>query len=69
MSIPVPSATTPSSPATIWSACCPRAKDEDDEPFREKMRRLTAILREQMAEAHRLEEAIWKNLKELGYDR
>jgi type I restriction enzyme M protein len=31
------------------------------------MRRLTAQLREQHAEAQRLDEAIWKNLKELGY--
>jgi type I restriction enzyme M protein len=44
------------------------AEDEDDEPFDEKMQRLTAQLREQMAEARRLEEAIWRNLKELGYD-
>jgi type I restriction enzyme M protein len=42
-------------------------EDEDDEPFEEKMRRLTAQLREQMAEARRLEEAIWRNLEELGY--
>jgi type I restriction enzyme M protein len=44
-------------------------EDEDEEPFEEKMRRLTAQLREQMAEARRLEEAIWRkrNLKELGY--
>jgi type I restriction enzyme M protein len=44
-------------------------EDEDDEPFEEKMRRLTAQLREQMAEARRLEEAIWRNLEELGYGR
>ncbi len=43
-------------------------RDEDEEPFEEKMRRLTATLREQMAEARRLDEAIWKNLRELGYD-
>jgi type I restriction enzyme M protein len=42
-------------------------EDEDDEPFDEKMRRLTAQLRDQMAEARRLEEAIGRNLKELGY--
>jgi type I restriction enzyme M protein len=42
-------------------------EDEDDEPFEEKMRRLTAQLRDQMAEARRLEEAIWRNLTELGY--
>jgi type I restriction enzyme M protein len=42
-------------------------EDEDDEPFDEKMHRLTAELREQMAEARRLEEAIWRNLEELGH--
>lgn len=31
------------------------------------MRRLVATLREQQAEVRRLDEAIWKNLKELGY--
>jgi type I restriction enzyme M protein len=40
---------------------------DDGEPFEEKMRRLTAQLREQHAEARRLDEAIWNNLKELGY--
>jgi type I restriction enzyme M protein len=43
------------------------AQDDDAEPFDEKMRRLTAQLREQMAEARRLEEAIGRNLRELGY--
>ena len=42
-------------------------KDDDDEPFEEKMQRLVAQLREQQAEARRLDEAIWKNLEELGY--
>jgi type I restriction enzyme M protein len=31
------------------------------------MARLVAQLAEQQAEARRLDEAIWKNLKELGY--
>jgi len=31
------------------------------------MARLVAQLREQQAEARRLDEAIWKNLEELGY--
>jgi type I restriction enzyme M protein len=44
------------------------AQADDGDPFDEKMRRLTAQLREQHAEARRLDEAIWKNLKELGYD-
>ena len=43
------------------------AQEDDGEPFAEKMRRLTAQLREQQAEARRLDEAIWRNLKELGY--
>nr|WP_164921004.1 N-6 DNA methylase [Thermosynechococcus vestitus] len=43
-------------------------QEEDDEPFAEKMQRLVAKLREQQTEAARLDEAIWKSLKELGYD-
>jgi type I restriction enzyme M protein len=43
-------------------------QEEDDEPFEAKMARLVAQLAEQQAEARRLDEAIWKNLKELGYD-
>jgi type I restriction enzyme M protein len=44
------------------------AQADDGEPFAEKMRWLTAQLREQQAGARRLDEAIWRNLKELGYD-
>jgi type I restriction enzyme M protein len=44
-------------------------QEDDDEPFEEKMQRLVAQLREQQAEAARLDTAIAKNLKELGYDR
>jgi type I restriction enzyme M protein len=43
------------------------AAEEDAEPFDEKMRRLTATLREQQAEAVRLDVAIAANLQELGY--
>jgi type I restriction enzyme M protein len=43
------------------------AQADDGEPFEEKMRRLIAQLRAQHVEARRLDEAIWKNLKELGY--
>jgi type I restriction enzyme M protein len=43
------------------------AQADDGEPFEEKMARLVAQLREQQAEAARLDEAIAKNLKELGY--
>ena len=41
--------------------------DDDGEPFDEKMKRLTAKLEEQFAESARLEQAIKKNLKGLGY--
>ena len=43
--------------------------EEDDEPFEEKMARLTAQLRKQMEEAARLDKAIWANLEEIGYGR
>ncbi len=45
------------------------AAEEDAEPFEEKMRRLAATLRQQQAEAARLDAAIAANLRELGYDR
>lgn len=40
---------------------------DDDEPFAEKMQRLTATLSEQFAESATLETTIRSNLKELGY--
>ena len=43
------------------------AQAEDDEPFEDKMRRLTAQLRTQQAEAARLDAAIAHNLTELGF--
>ncbi len=43
------------------------AVEDDGEPFEEKMRRLIATLREQQAEAAKLDAAIAANLKELGY--
>jgi type I restriction enzyme M protein len=43
------------------------AQEDDGEPFEEKMKRLTAMLREQQAEAAKLDAAIAANLKELGY--
>ncbi|MEB2344894.1 MAG: class I SAM-dependent DNA methyltransferase [Deltaproteobacteria bacterium] len=43
------------------------AQGDDGEPFDEKMKRLTATLREQQAEAAKLDAAIAANLKELGY--
>jgi type I restriction enzyme M protein len=42
-------------------------REEDDEPFEEKMLRLTDQLYEQFAESRRLEAEIRKNLEELGY--
>jgi len=42
-------------------------QEDDDEPFEEKMQRLVAQLREQQAEAARLDAAIARNLQELGY--
>ena len=44
-------------------------QEEDDEPFGEKMARLVAELRQQQAEAAKLDAAITKNLKELGYGK
>jgi type I restriction enzyme M protein len=43
------------------------APEEDDEPFEEKMKRLTAQLRGQMAETRKLDAAIEASLRELGY--
>jgi len=40
---------------------------DDGEPFDEKMKRLTATLREQFAESERLEKVIRENLREIGY--
>ena len=42
-------------------------QEEDSEPFEEKMARLVAALREQQAEAARLDAAIAMNLQELGH--
>jgi type I restriction enzyme M protein len=41
--------------------------EEDEEPFEDKMKRLTATLRQQQAEAAKLDAAIVATLKELGY--
>ncbi len=45
------------------------AAEDDDEPFEEKMKRLTAKLEEQFGVSARLEEAIRKNLRGLEYGR
>ena len=41
--------------------------EDDGEPFEEKMERLTAELREQVAEGTRLNQLIWAKLEEIGY--
>ena len=41
--------------------------EDDDEPFEDKMQRLTHQLHEQFAESSRLEAAIRSNLEGLGY--
>jgi len=43
------------------------AQEDDGEPFEKKMTRLVAQLREQQAEAAKLDEAIARNLEGLGY--
>jgi len=43
------------------------AIEDDGEPFEEKMKRLTAELREQTEQGRKLDKAIARNLKELGY--
>ncbi|HET7613386.1 MAG TPA: class I SAM-dependent DNA methyltransferase [Gemmatimonadaceae bacterium] len=45
------------------------ALEDDGEPFDEKMQRLVGTLREQQAEAARLDRSIVARLAELGYDR
>ena len=42
-------------------------QEDDGEPFDQKMKRLTATLREQQAEAQRLDAAIEENLTRLGF--
>jgi len=43
------------------------AAEADAEPFEQKMKRLASILRGQMTEGRKLDEAIKKNLAGLGY--
>jgi type I restriction enzyme M protein len=42
--------------------------EDDGEPFDAKMKRLTGTLREQQGEARKLDDAIARNLEELGFD-
>jgi type I restriction enzyme M protein len=43
------------------------AQEDEGEPFDDKMKRLVRTLREQQAEAAKLDAAIAANLRELGY--
>jgi len=43
--------------------------EEDDEPFEQKMRRLTKELEEQFEESSKLERMIRENLKRLNYPK
>ena len=42
--------------------------EDDDEPFEDKMERLTQVLQEQFAESAKLEAEIKQNLRGLGYE-
>ncbi|GIV04130.1 MAG: hypothetical protein KatS3mg015_2960 [Fimbriimonadales bacterium] len=44
-------------------------QEDDGEPFENKMKRLTAELKQQQKEAARLDKLIWANLEDLGYGR
>jgi len=43
--------------------------EDDGEPFDEKMKRLTADLKKQMADGETLDRHIWRNLEELGFGK
>ncbi len=43
--------------------------EEDNEPFEEKMARLTAALREQTEKSAQLDRIIWANLENIGYGK
>ena len=45
-----------------------KAEEDDGEPIEQKMKRLTVTLREQIAEARKLDITINANLKELGFE-
>jgi len=44
-------------------------QEDEDEPFTEKMKRLTAELKKQMEESEKLDKLIWANLEDIGYGR
>lgn len=41
--------------------------EDDGEPFEDTIARFTAVLRDQTEQFARLDETIWRNLKEIGY--
>ncbi len=43
-------------------------EEEDDEPFEEKMKRLTFLLKDQQNEGKKLDQQIAQNLKRIGYE-
>jgi type I restriction enzyme M protein len=43
-------------------------QDDDDEPFDQKMKRLSALLKQQQEEGARLDQQIAENLRRLGYE-
>jgi type I restriction enzyme M protein len=43
-------------------------QEEDGEPFEQKMKRLTALLKQQQDEGARLDQQIAENLRRLGYE-
>ena len=43
-------------------------QDDDDEPFDQKMKRLTALLKQQQEEGAKLDQQISENLRSLGYE-
>ena len=43
-------------------------QDEDDEPFDQKMKRLTALLKQQQEEGAKLDQHIAENMRRLGYE-
>jgi type I restriction enzyme M protein len=43
-------------------------QDDDDEPFDQKMKRLSGLLRQQQEEGAKLDQQIIENLRRLGYE-
>ena len=43
-------------------------QEEDDEPFEQKMKRLTCLLKQQQEEGVKLDQQISENLRSIGYE-